>query len=465
MKNRRRTTRRTRRPSAPKVGRARKPASTNADTKIALLKRDRDEALEREAATSEILSSISDSITDTRPMFEAIVRNLMRLFGTRFAIVTLLCEDMIEIAGFAGESGFENFAARFPVPLDERTLAGKTILAGRTMQITPIIGNPDAPPFAQQSAREFGFNSQLAAPMIREGKVIGAIITAHRDTAAFNDKQVALIETFAAQAVIAIENTRLLNELRQRTDDLTEALEQQTATAEVLRAISSSPGDSRPVFQTMLENAVRLCEAKFGMLFLYDERELEFRAAATWNLPTAYAEDLGNNSIRYDPRIPMGRAAITKQPVQVADVRLAPAYIDGFPGMVGVADLGGARTLVQVPMLKDNNLVGTIGIYRQEVRPFTDKQIELVENFAAQAVIAIENTRLLNELRESLEQQTATSEVLGVISSSPGELKPVFDAVLSNAMRICSAKFGILLLYDGGAMRVVSTMLHAHLRK
>ena len=450
MKNRRRTTTKAKRPSAPKVSARRKPSSTNADTKIALLKRERDEALEREAATSEILSSISNSITDTRPMFEAIVRNLMRLFRTRFAIVTFLREDMIEIAAFAGESGFENFAARFPVPVDERTLAGKTILTGRTMQISPIIDNPEAPPFAQQSAREFGFNSQLAAPMMREGKVIGAIITAHRDTAAFNDKQVALIKTFAAQAVIAIENTRLLNELRQRTDDLSESLEQQTATAEVLSVISSSPGELEPVFQSVLEKAVRLCDATFGVMYRYDDRDRTYTAVALFGAPAALQENYGKQgAFTPAPGGSLDHIARTGGVVNKADASAEPA-----PGAPVI--FGGARSLTCVPMTKDSRLIGAITIYRQEVRPFTDKQVELVQNFAAQAVIAIENTRLLNELRESLQQQIATAEVLQVISSSPGELEPVFQTMLDNATRICEAKFGNLLLFDGKDMRVVA---------
>src|SRR4029077_20317464 len=207
----------------------------------------------------------------------------------------------------------------------------------------------------------------------------------------------------------------------------------------------------------------RLCEAQFAMLFLYEKEKYEYRTVGKWNLPPAWGEFLEKNPLRADPKVPLGRVAITKQPVLVADVLADQAYIDRYPGMVAVAELGGARTLLQVPLLKENELVGAFGIYRQEVRPFTDKQIALVRNFAAQAVIAMENARLLNELRqrttdlsEALEQQTATSEVLQVISSSPGELDPVFAAMLASATLICEAKFGNLFLREGETFRAVA---------
>jgi GAF domain-containing protein len=215
----------------------------------------------------------------------------------------------------------------------------------------------------------------------------------------FTDKQLELVTNFAAQAVIAIENTRLLNELRQRTDDLSEALEQQTATSEVLGVISSSPGELAPVFQTMLEKAVSICAAKFGTLYLC---EADAFRMTTHNAPPAYVEArTKRKQFRPHPDAPLARAASAKQAVQIADIRTTQAYTEGFQPIVEAAELGGYRTILSVPMLKEDELIGAINILRQEVRPFTDKQIELVRNFAAQAVIAIENTRLLNELRES----------------------------------------------------------------
>ena len=259
----------------------------------------------------------------------------------------------------------------------------------------------------------------------------------------FTDKQIELVNNFAAQAVIAIENTRLLNELR-------ESLQQQTATADVLKIISSSPGELQPVFEAMLENATRICEAKLGTLALYEGGE--FRHVAAHGAPPAYAEFRQREPIIHlSPEHPLSQIAEIKQVVHIFDLSAQPALARGR-----LVDLAGARTLLSVPMLKESQLVGVISIYRQEVRPFTDKQIELVKNFAAQAVIAIENTRLLNELRESLQQQTASAEVLKVISSSPGELEPVFQAMLANAVRICEAKFGGLVLFEGNAYRRVA---------
>ena len=215
----------------------------------------------------------------------------------------------------------------------------------------------------------------------------------------------------------------------------------------MLRVISNSLSKLDPVFDTILANATKLCAAHFGMLALHEDGA--FRSVAMHNVPQAFAEQRLSGPIRFAPKNPLGRLAVTKAVQHVVDVRTDPAFLDGDPGITALARLTGARTLLVVPMLKDDNLVGAFGIYRQEVRAFSDKQIDLVRNFANQAVIAIENTRLLNELRqrtndltESLEQQTATTEVLQVISSSPGDLQPVFAAMLEKAVRICDAKFG-----------------------
>jgi GAF domain-containing protein len=410
------------------------------------------ESLEQQTATSEILASISGSLTDSKPVFDAIVRDLLRLFGTRYAVVGLLQDGMIHMGALDGDPGFERLADRYPVPVDDNTVIGRAIRSKQVVQQTPVIDNPAAPGASARLAREFGYNSMLAAPMLRGDKVIGAIVTAHREPKAFDDKQVALVKAFADQAVIAIENVRLFNELRQRTDDLTESLEQQTATSEVLQVISSSPGDPQPVFEAMLENAVRICNAKFGNIYGWDGELLHLVAAH--NTPPALADARRHQPIR--PSSIMRHFVETKTAIHILDSATHEAYAaERDPTAVAAVELGGVRTFLTVPMLKENELVGSFSLYRQEVRPFTDKQIALVTSFAAQAVIAIENTRLLSELRQSLEQQTATADVLRVISSSPGDLQPVFAAVLENATRICEANFGVLSLSEGDAFRVV----------
>ena len=244
------------------------------------------------------------------------------------------------------------------------------------------------------------------------------------------------------------------------TRERDEALARETATSEVLKVISSSPGDLEPVFDAMLANAVRICEAKFGTLYRTEGDSV--RCVAMYGVPKAFAEERRRVPvIRPAPTTTLARALATKQPVQIADVRDEPQYPDSPSGYTGgtMAKLAGARTLLTVPMLTDVELVGAIIIYRQEVRPFTDKQVELVQNFAAQAVIAIENARLLNDwvnCAKSLEQQTATSEVLKSFQARPASWSLCFSAMLANATRICEAKFGMLYLRDGDAFRAVA---------
>src|SRR5262249_5361738 len=263
----------------------------------------------------------------------------------------------------------------------------------------------------------------------------------------FTDKQIELVTSFASQAVIAIENTRLLNELR-------ESLQQQTATADVLKVISSSPGELELVFNALLENARRICEAKFGILFLCEGDG--FRAAAMQNAPPALVEAYTHDVIRPPPDAPLGRVAATKQVAHVADIKTMQSYMDRDPFIVSAVELAGYRTVLSVPMLKDNELIGAINLIRQEVRPFTDKQIALVESFARQAVIAIENTRLLNELRESLQQQTATADVLTVISGSTFDLQPDRATLIENATRLCAAEQGFIFRSDGELYHLVA---------
>ena len=419
------------------------------------LTRERDEALERETATSEILRIISNSPTDLQSALGAIAESVARLLDVAGAEILRVEGDGLRLMAKHGA------LAQRPVgsirPINRGLVIGRAVIDRTTVQVLDLQAAEREFPEGAASARQYGHRTTLATPLLREGTPIGGILIRRMEVRPFTDKQIALLQNFAGQAAIAIENTRLLKELRQRTGDLSESLEQQTATSEVLKVISSSPGELEPVFEAMLENAVRICGAKFGMLYLSEGDG--FRTVATHDVPRAFAEKRAREPFFYAPAgSPMGRVTRTRQVAHIADITTEQGYAEGNRALRDLAELGGARTVAAVPMLKDDKLVGAIVIYRQEPRPFTDKQIELVQNFAAQAVIAIENTRLLNELRESLEQQTATSAVLKVISSSPGELEPVFNAMLENAVRICQAKFGVMHRFVGEEFYSVAHM-------
>ena len=332
-------------------------------------------------------------------------------------------------------------------------LGGRAILDRAIVHVPDVLADPE---YSREYALAGGWRAVLAVPLLRDGAPLGALSVAKAEPIPFSDRQIQLLKTFADQAVIAIENTRLLNELRQRTDDLSKSLEQQTATSKVLGVISSSPGELKPVFAAMLESAVRICGAKFGNLWLCEGNA--FRVHAMHGAPPAYADFLQRNPVIHNviPGTALGRIVSERQAIQIPDAENEKAYAKGTPFYSGTIEFARARTIIAVPLLKDDELVGAIVIFRQEVRPFTDKQIELLTNFASQAVIGIENARLLNELRESLQQQTATADVLKVISSSPGELETVFNAMLENAVQICDAKFGTMLRAEGDGYRVVA---------
>jgi GAF domain-containing protein len=425
------------------------------ETEVVRLTRELNEARELQAATAEVLRVISISPHDIQPVFDTIAANAARMCQGQFAFVLRFDNELLRFGACHGPTpeGLEVFRRGLPRPAGEDTAGGRAILRRAVVQIPDVLADPAYGRLDLVQA--VNYRSIMAVPMLRDGDPIGAITVARAQVGSFPASQIELLQTFARQAVIAIENVRLFEAEQQRTRELSESLEQQTATSEVLRVISSSSGNLQTVFDTMLTEATDLCEASYGLMWLREEDA--FRTAALYgDLPQAY-RDQWRSGTRYrpGPETILSQVTASGRPIQVPDLRTDPSYLIRDPLPVAAADVAGVRTLLGVPMLRDIEVVGFIGIYRKEIRPFTEKQVTLVTNFAAQAVIAIENTRLLNELRESLQQQTATADVLRVISSSPGELTPVFDAILANATRICEAKFGTLTQVVNGIPRLM----------
>jgi GAF domain-containing protein len=414
------------------------------------------ESLQQQTATADVLKVISRSAFDLQAVLDTLVESACRLCEADTANVMRPDSNVFKVAASFGQTADHKQALRQMTLRPGRdTCTGRVLLDGKTVHIPDCLADPEYS--VPEITRVSGNRAMLGVPLLREGTPIGVLTLTRSTTRPFTERQIEVATTFADQAVIAIENVRLFEAEQARTRELRESLEQQTATSEVLQVISTSSGQLEPVFQAMLENATRICEAKFGTLFRFDGEA--FHAIATIHrTPQADAEVRRRPIVVRDVHsdTPIARMARTKEVIQVADMRHAQCYIERDPQIRALADIMAVRTLLVVPMLKDGNLIGSIAIYRQEVRTFTDKQIALLTNFARQAVIAIENARLLNELRESLEQQTATADVLKVISSSPGDLEPVFNAMLESAVHICDASFGNLLLYDGNFFRHVA---------
>jgi two-component system, NtrC family, sensor kinase len=413
---------------ASKSVRRRCSSITDQETETARLSRERDEAREQQAATTEILRVIRTSPNDVQPVFETIVRNAVSLCGSLFANVFRFDGELLHFVAShnVGPSFEDMLREKFPMRPDSSQVAGRVVLTKEVVRLENALTDPD---YDQRFPRALGWRRLLGVPLMREGDLLGVIVVGWAEAGPVPTAQEELLKTFADQAVVAIENARLLNELRQ-------SLERQKATSEVLRVISSSPGELQPVFEAMLANAVRLCEASYGALWLREGAGWR-NAAFYGELPEAYTGQWRSGMVsQAGVDAPMDRVARSRKPVHIPDCRTDQSYLNGHPLLVNAVDAGGIRTYLGVPMLKANELIGVIAIYRTEVRPFADKQIALVQNFAAQAVIAIENARLLNELRESLDRQTATADILRVIAGTPEDSKRALDTIAETASRM-----------------------------
>jgi GAF domain-containing protein/anti-sigma regulatory factor (Ser/Thr protein kinase) len=438
--------------------RSRKPGDEK--PKAPLVANELEDARAQQAATAEVLRIISTSPTDLQRVFDTIAKSAADLCKAQYCPLFQFDGKLIHFAaayGYASE-GVEAARNAYPMAPGRGSAVARAILSGAVEEIPDVYADPD---YAHTKLTDIvKIGSIVAVPMVHEGRSVGAIAIGRSEEGPFPEWQIKLLRIFADQAAIAIKNARLVNELQQRTADLSESLQQQTATADVLKVISSSPGELTPVFETILANAFRLCEAKFGVLWLCEGET--FRIVASYNVPPAFTEGR-TTALRPGPLSPLGRLARTKQVVHVADLAEDRSYIERDSLPVSAVEIAGVRTLVSVPMLRDKELIGAIAIFREEVRPFSDQQIELVENFAAQAVIAIENARLLGDLRqrtsdltEALEQQTATAEILSVISRSPSDTQPVFDAIVRSGLRLFHNAAIMITLADGEQVKAAA---------
>jgi len=412
------------------------------------------EALERQTATSEILRVISSSPTDVQPVFDAIAESAVGLCDALFGGIFRVDGKNLRAVGRHGPLAPQGFV----MPITRGSVAGRAVLERRPVHVIDLQTEAQEFPEGSAIAKELGHRTTLGVPLLREGTALGAIVVRRAESEPFTDKQIALLETFADQAVIAIENVRLFTELQAKNRALIESLEQQTATADILRVISSSPTDVQPVFQSIAESAVRLSGGLFGSVYRFDGELIHM--VAHHNYPSAALEF----SERIFPMRPSrqaftGRAILERAVVNVGDV----SQDQELNLILDIAGRVGFQSVLSVPLMHDGSPVGAITVWRSTVGLFSDEHIALLQTFADQAVIAIENVRLFKELEarnrdlsEALDQQTATSEILRVISSSPTDVQPVFDAIIQNAVRLCGSSNGTVFRFDGHLIHVAA---------
>src|SRR5262245_56156774 len=434
--------------NAPKAARGGNPLAPDQETNVADLTRELFDVREQQMATAEILRVIRASPADAQPVFQTIVRNAVSLCGGLFANVFSFDGELLHYVAShdVGPSYADMIRANYPMRPDSSQVSGRVVLAKSVVWLGDALADPD---YDQRYPRAMGWRRLLGVPMLHEGNPIGAITVGWAEPGPASKVQEELLKTFADQAVIAVENVRSFEAEQERTRELTEALEHQMATSEVLNVISRSPTNVQPVFNAIVESASRLCQAGFGVVWRYDGDLLHYAASHNFT-PEVLDRIFKTYPKQPDRSLAAGRAILDGKIAHVPDMLADPGYAHEL------ARAGNWRASIAVPMLRNGKPIGAISVGKAEAGPFSERQMQLLSTFADQAVIAIENVRLFNETQEALEQQTATSEVLKVISSSPGDLQPVFDAILANATDLCGARFASLRLSEGDQFRTVS---------
>ena len=422
------------------------------EARIGLLTRELNEAFERETATDELLRVIASSPTDIKPVLDAVAASAARLCDAYDVIIRLKKDDMLHLGAHSGPIAVDEA----PWPLNRDRVMARSVIDVGTVQVEDLTEAGAEFAAGREMAIQYGFRTILATPLVSDGRAIGAISLRRREVRPFSDRQIKLLKTFADQAVIAISNVRLFEEVQARTAELSEALAQQTATADVLKVISRSAFDLEPVLQTLLNSAIRLAGGDMGSISLRDGDWLRVMTGTGWTdelraYEKSHPHPIGRGTFQ-------GRAALEGATIHVPDVSKDMEY-----KRPEAASMGHFRAALSVPLKRGQEVIGVFGMARRTVGPFSQRQIELVETFADQAVIAIENVRLFEEVQqrtreatEALEYQTATSDVLGAISRSPTDVQPVFNMIAQSAARLCEAQFCFVDRYDGQLLHFVA---------